>query len=76
MSYGQDKGRRDHEPVKRSEPPPLTEEAKARIARMKARFEQHFPDDDITRRLYEAGLIDGWRNLESVTELEDDDGTD
>lgn len=74
MSYGKDKGSRAPvAPVKTV--PPLSEAGRAKAAQLKAEFEEHFPGDDMTRRLYEAGLIDGWRNLESVTVLEDDNGT-
>lgn len=47
--------------------PPLTTAEQARIAGNRTLVREHMPElvDEI-RELHELGLIDGWRNVESV----------
>ncbi|OWY40050.1 hypothetical protein CEK28_04765 [Xenophilus sp. AP218F] len=71
MSYGKYKLARPAEQPKRA-PPPLTPAQRARAAQMRESWLAAFGDDSFIRELHEAGLIDGWRNVLSVTPISEE----
>ncbi|WP_024303311.1 hypothetical protein [Pseudogulbenkiania sp. MAI-1] len=72
MSYGKYKHvHPSARPVLRPAPP-LTPAQRERAARMRAEWREHFNgDDSFIRELVDAGLIHGWRDVISVTPIED-----
>ena len=80
-SYAAAKGKMTAAPVvaEKARPAagPLTDAERARITRNKALHEQCLPERlPFFKDLYEAGLIDGWRNVASVRLIEGNgDGT-
>lgn len=71
MSYGKYKHARV--PTVKTPPPPLTPEQQRRAAAMRDAWRESFDgDDSFVRHLVEAGLIDGWRNVVSVTQIKEE----
>jgi hypothetical protein len=60
--------------LNRPPPRPLSEQEKIEVARKRAEWITAFgEDDDMIRRLYEAGLIEGWRSIVKVERIENGD---
>lgn len=58
----------------RPPPRPLSEQEKAEVARKRAEWIAAFgADDDMIRRLYEVGLIEGWRSIIKVERIKNGD---
>lgn len=76
MSYGKYKHVHQAErPVLRPAPP-LTPAQHARAAKMRDQWREHFGDDSFIRELVDAGLIHGWRDVQSVTPITEDPSDD
>lgn len=76
MSYGKYKHvHQADRPVLRPAAP-LTPTQRARAARMRDEWRQHFGDDSFIRDLVDAGLIHGWRDVVAVTPIKDQDDAD
>ena len=55
----------------------LSERERAVVAQKRAEWIDAFvEDDDMIKRLYEVGLIEGWRSVIKVEKKGQDDGTD
>lgn len=51
---------------------PMTEAAQARASEMRAAVHEHVPEAlPFIKELHEMGMIDGWRNVESVEMIGD-----
>lgn len=76
MSYGQYKRAPARPASQKVAPPlPLTPTQQAHAARMKALWQEYFPDDPLLKALHALGMIDGYRNIVSITPHEADHGT-
>ncbi len=53
--------------------PPLTDAELVHAKKMKQEWLAQFGNDEFIRECVKAGLIDGWRNVESVKPLEETD---
>lgn len=56
--------------------PPLSPAEQARVADIREQARALPGVEETIRELYEAGLIDGWRNVLEITPLEVPDGID
>lgn len=53
---------------------PLSEQERAEVARRRAEWIEAFgEDDDMIKRLYQAGLIEGWRAVVRVEKIGKED---
>ncbi|AUH51237.1 hypothetical protein CXB49_10650 [Chromobacterium sp. ATCC 53434] len=68
MSYG--KYKRAHPDETLPPPPPLTPAQRQRAAQMRDAWREAFGDDQLIRDLLDAGMINGWRDVVSVTPIE------
>lgn len=76
MSYGQYKRASSRPAAQKVAPPlPLTPAQQAHAARMKDLWQEHFPDDPLLKELHALGMIDGYRNIISITPHEAKNGT-
>lgn len=58
------------------EPPrPLSKAEQARVAEVRAQVHEHIPEAlPFIKQLHEFGMIEGWRNVKSVTVSGDNNG--
>lgn len=75
MTYGKYKQAVPSAARKIAPPLPLTHTQQAHAERMKALWQKHFPGDSFLRDLLAAGMIDGYRNIISITPNEANHGT-
>lgn len=71
MSYGQYKKAATKPVATKIEPPkPMTPSQRAHAERMKALWHDYFPGDPFLKSLHALGMIDGYRNIISITPKE------
>lgn len=75
MSYGQYKRGTPKTAAQKVAPPlPLTPTQQAHAERMKALWQEYFPGDPLLKALHDLGMIDGYRNIISITPNEAKNG--